>query len=253
MEKILFCRNCGKKINPNSKFCTNCGKPIEPLAETERTSQYENRKENYIELNEPKKSLNKKSDIQYGMVAIVVLLILIGIGGVLFLVNSLKNNQHGSNNVVENQLESSETEEMTSKDETTEESTSKEEEITESTIETEESVENTSVEETEETTTKKTKKKKSKDYILKNSNKKYLTKEDIDGFTEEQCRIALNELYARHGRLFHDESLQAYFDSKPWYHGTILPEDFNDNQEFNNYEIANRDLIVEYEKEQGYR
>lgn len=49
-----------------------------------------------------------------------------------------------------------------------------------------------------------------------------------------------------------DESLRTYFESLEWYQGTVLPEDF-DESVFNEYEFANRDLIVEYEKEQGYR
>lgn len=51
---------------------------------------------------------------------------------------------------------------------------------------------------------------------------------------------------------FQIRNLQAYFDSKSWYKGTIEPEDFDDNV-FNDYEFANRDLIVEYEEEMGYR
>ena len=48
------------------------------------------------------------------------------------------------------------------------------------------------------------------------------------------------------------KNLKSYFESKSWYEGTIEPEDFDDSV-FNEYEIANRDLIVEYEKEKGYR
>lgn len=90
------------------------------------------------------------------------------------------------------------------------------------------------------------------EYILPDSDKRYLQMSDLEGFTAEQCRLARNELFARHGRLFSDESLQAYFNSKSWYVGTILPENFDDSV-FNEYEIANRDLIVQFEKERGYR
>lgn len=76
--------------------------------------------------------------------------------------------------------------------------------------------------------------------------------EDLEGLTAQECRIARNELFARRGRLFKDEELQAYFDSCDWYDGWILPEDF-DETVFNEYELANRDLIIKYEKEQGFR
>ncbi len=40
--------------------------------------------------------------------------------------------------------------------------------------------------------------------------------------------LARNEIYARHGRLFDDQNIQEYFDSLPWYEGTVAPEDFDD-------------------------
>lgn len=90
------------------------------------------------------------------------------------------------------------------------------------------------------------------DYILPESNTRYLELSDLEGMTAEECRLARNELYARHGRKFDDEYLQAYFESKEWYEGTIDAKDF-DESVLNEYEFANRDLIVEYETEQGYR
>lgn len=90
------------------------------------------------------------------------------------------------------------------------------------------------------------------DYLLPDSDKRLITEEDLQGFTAEQCKIARNELYARHGRRFKDEALQTYFDSKPWYNGTIDPDDFPESS-LSDIEMKNRDTIVNYEKEQGYR
>lgn len=89
-------------------------------------------------------------------------------------------------------------------------------------------------------------------YILPDSASRYLTMEDLEGLTKEECRIARNELFARHGRLFTDEELQAYFNQLDWYQGTIQPNDFDDSV-FNEYEVANRDLITQFEEQQGYR
>lgn len=93
----------------------------------------------------------------------------------------------------------------------------------------------------------------SDDYILPYSDSTYLTEEDLDGLTKDELRLACNELYARHGRKFKDADYQAYFNSKSWYHGTVDPEDFNDTAVFNQYELANRDFIIAYEKEKGYK
>ena len=92
----------------------------------------------------------------------------------------------------------------------------------------------------------------SQDYILEGSDSKYLTKADLAGLTAEECRLARNEIYARHGRIFKDEAIREYFESFDWYYPTIQPDDFEESM-LNDYEIANRDLIVEYESEQGYR
>lgn len=90
------------------------------------------------------------------------------------------------------------------------------------------------------------------EYLLPDSDSRYLTEDDLAGFTAEQCRIARNEIYARHGRRFKDPALQRYFESLSWYDGTIEPDAFNDNV-FNSYERANCVLIVQYERERGYR
>lgn len=90
------------------------------------------------------------------------------------------------------------------------------------------------------------------DDIFPLSSSSYLDESDLDGLSKEECRIARNEIYARHGRMFTDEALQSYFDSKDWYDGYIEPEDF-DESVLNEYEISNRNLIVEYETEMGYR
>lgn len=92
----------------------------------------------------------------------------------------------------------------------------------------------------------------SQDYILEGSDSKYLTKADLVGLTAEECRLARNEIYARHGRIFKDVEIREYFESFDWYNPTIPPDDFEELM-LNDYEIANRDLIVEYESEQGYR
>ena len=106
--------------------------------------------------------------------------------------------------------------------------------------------------ETTEATTEATTEEQKNEYILKNSSSEYISEADIKGFTKEQCRIARNEIYARHGRLFDDESLQEYFNSCSWYSGYISPSDFSENS-LNAYEKANLQTIIEYEKEMGYR
>lgn len=88
-------------------------------------------------------------------------------------------------------------------------------------------------------------------YIFPNSDRELLTKNDLKGLTAEECKIARNEIYARHGRKFKDEDFQAYFDALDWYKGTISPED-SDESVLSDIEITNRNLIVSYEEEKEY-
>ncbi len=88
-------------------------------------------------------------------------------------------------------------------------------------------------------------------YILPYSSDEYLLESDVENLSEEECRIARNEIYARHGRKFDDEQLQNYFDACSWYEGTINPEDFSEDI-LNEVEKANLQMIAEYEEEMGY-
>ena len=90
------------------------------------------------------------------------------------------------------------------------------------------------------------------EFLLPDSASRYLTEDDLIGLNAEQCRLARNEIYARHGRRFNDASLQRYFDSCSWYEGTTDPEVFRDSV-FNEYERANILLIMDYETAHGYR
>lgn len=87
------------------------------------------------------------------------------------------------------------------------------------------------------------------DYILPDSADTYLTEEDLKDLTQEELRIARNEIMARHGRIFNDPALAAYFESKDWYNGTIDPETFDSqtSSELNEYEMKNIALIQSME------
>lgn len=89
-------------------------------------------------------------------------------------------------------------------------------------------------------------------YIFPDSDSRYIKKKELKGLSQEECRIARNEIYARHGRKFTDASLQAYFDDQDWYVGWIEPDEF-DESELNRYEKKNASTIMSYETSMGYR
>ena len=85
------------------------------------------------------------------------------------------------------------------------------------------------------------------DYILPQSSSVPLTSADLYGLSMVQLRPARNEIYARHGRMFNDQTLQAYFNSKSWYRGTIAPSAFKDDAMLTKLERDNIKLIQSFE------
>lgn len=92
----------------------------------------------------------------------------------------------------------------------------------------------------------------STDYILPYSDIEYISESELVGMDKRTSELALNEIYARHGRKFNDSSIQSYFNEKSWYDGFIEPEDFSDSV-FNKYETKNIATIDSYMKKKGYR
>ena len=83
-------------------------------------------------------------------------------------------------------------------------------------------------------------------YILPESSSRNYSYEELNQLDDNTLQMAINEIYARHGRRFSTPSLQEYFDNKTWYNGTIAPEAFDGNEGayFNAYESANRELMA---------
>lgn len=88
------------------------------------------------------------------------------------------------------------------------------------------------------------------DYILPYSSTRSLEEKDINTFDEKKLILARNEIYARHGRLFKDENIQRYFNSKSWYKGEIPPEEFQ-QEILSPIEQENVIFILEYEQKKG--
>lgn len=105
---------------------------------------------------------------------------------------------------------------------------------------------------TEPTKSEDKKKSSGGEYIFKNSDKSYINKSDVYKLSEEEMTIALNEIYARHGRKFKSAELQAYFDKQEWYKGTIAASDF-DEDSLSGIERSNVNTILSVMVEKGYR
>lgn len=90
-------------------------------------------------------------------------------------------------------------------------------------------------------------------YIFANSSSSYLSKSDVSALSDNNLNLALNEIYARNGRIFKDSALSSYFSSKSWYTPKYNSEEFSKNVTFNNYEQANLQLMIDEQKSRGLR
>lgn len=69
----------------------------------------------------------------------------------------------------------------------------------------------------------------STEYIVADSSSRELRASDLKGMNADQLQMAINEIYARHGRKFATKSIQKYFDAKSWYTGKIEPSKFDES------------------------
>lgn len=81
-------------------------------------------------------------------------------------------------------------------------------------------------------------------FIFPNSDSSYLSNAQVSALSDNDLQLAINEIYARRGRIFKDASLNAYFNSQSWYEGKYTAEEFEKNVKFNNYEQKNLQLLI---------
>jgi hypothetical protein len=70
-----------------------------------------------------------------------------------------------------------------------------------------------------------------------------ITEQMLHGLSLHELRLLRNEVYARHGRMFHADWLQQYFSFQPWY---TADENFKD-EELSGNDKLNVETIVKFE------
>ena len=275
----MFCTKCGKQVRDGLKYCTNCGAPIKQHESAATGSQSRivaggkvnlkkdddnvkpavvSQPSNSISFNTvntggnaPVKKPKKNKGIKIAIITILGIIL-----AILLIVFALVQTGVISISVSDNEKQESTLDKSkSSKREKEKERRAKEKE-SESEASTVPTVEQTepntmpTVAQTESVTVPSTVAINS-EFILPDSSTRVLDKSELAGFSAEQCRLARNEIYAKHGRMFDDAGLQNYFNSHSWYHGTISADRFSDTM-LSDIEIQNRNLIITYEKEMGY-
>ena len=272
----MFCSKCGKQIRDGLKYCTNCGTPIEqgeshknsdtgnsdrilaagkvnlkkddsalsPVAVLQSGNSNDTDTDKNLPVKKPKKNKGFKIVIITILgIILAILLIFFALIQSGFISISIENNEKQ-----ESVLDKSD---KPSKKEDDRKAKEKERESEERTMPTVSQNEPDTVPTVSQTETAPTTVALNNDFVLPDSSIRVLDKSELAGLSAEQCRIARNEIYAKHGRMFDDAGLQNYFNSCSWYHGTIPADRFSDTM-LSDIEIQNRNLIVSYEKEKGY-
>ena len=93
------------------------------------------------------------------------------------------------------------------------------------------------------------------DYVLGDSSSRYYSRDELESMSASDLYYARNEIFARHGRMFHRSDLQSYFESKSWYNPTYTPAEWDAmGDQLSDVERQNSQLMAEVEasKNSGY-
>lgn len=80
------------------------------------------------------------------------------------------------------------------------------------------------------------------DFVFYDSSYRKLTDAEVSRLSSAKIQQAINEIYARYGRVFKDSQIKAYFKSTEWY---IENPSYNDSN-VNDIEKANLSLLIKY-------
>lgn len=274
----MFCSKCGKQIRDGLKYCTNCGAPIEqcedyknintgnserilaggkvnlkkddsalsPVAVLQSGNSNDTDTDKNLPVKKPKKNKGFKIVIITILgIILAILLIFFALIQSGFISISIEDNEKQESILDKSDKPSKKEDDRKAKEK------EHESESEERTMPTVSQTEPDTVPTVSQTETAPTTVALNNDFVLPDSSIRVLDKSELAGLSAEQCRIARNEIYAKHGRMFDDAGLQNYFNSCSWYHGTIPADRFSDTM-LSDIEIKNRNLIVSYEKEKGY-
>lgn len=87
------------------------------------------------------------------------------------------------------------------------------------------------------------------DYYFRTLSEQVLTEEELYDMNLFDCRIAINELYAKHGRTFNNSFIRKIFELKTWYEPKYEATEFDAMVEtlLTEIEMQNLQLLLEYE------
>ena len=85
-------------------------------------------------------------------------------------------------------------------------------------------------------------------YIFPYATERLIARGEYESLDAATLRLAINEIYARHGRQYDTQDLNAYFSSKSWYRPQYSKSEFDkiESQVLNSYERENVKILTGY-------
>ena len=86
------------------------------------------------------------------------------------------------------------------------------------------------------------------EYIFPYANERLIARGEYESLDAATLRLAINEIYARHGRQYDTQDLNEYFSSKSWYRPQYSKSEFDkiESQVLNSYERENIKILTGY-------
>ena len=86
------------------------------------------------------------------------------------------------------------------------------------------------------------------EYIFPYANERLIARGEDESLDAATLRLAINEIYARHGRQYDTQDLNAFFSSKSWYRPQYSKSEFDkiESQVLNSYERENIKILTGY-------
>lgn len=86
------------------------------------------------------------------------------------------------------------------------------------------------------------------EFIFPYANERLIARGEYESLDAATLRLAINEIYARHGRQYDTQDLNAYFSSKSWYRLQYSKSEYDkiESQVLNSYERENIKILTGY-------
>lgn len=250
----IYCKNCGMELFKTDAVCPSCGKIVDEF-NNEKTVPMQEVYGNNVQQPEQNSTyqshvntnIQKKQNNLGVILAVVISLIVIAASGIVIGYVLTHNDSDKVDESTQAQITEQEDEDEEPRRKSARKSRSSDEE------DEDEPTERPRRSATEEPTEEATEYvRESESEYLFDSYNTYITEEYLDGCTQSEVRLILNEMYARHGYVFKNEEYRNYFEGKSWYTPRYDSQD-EAQAWFNKYEEANRIAIIDYEESKGWR